>query len=329
MSARNTFAATRRSHAILNWLQDGEPVTIERVCDTFGIKYPQAREDLKLLEDLYGLATQRDGRTKVWIWPGASRAVETVATAAALELGAIALDIFKDTPYGEEITRVSQECRRRLESTQDQRLDRIANALHLRRTWLPVNAEAMLESVEDILDAIYLDQALTIKYERADGELGSYALDPRRLIWYGGRLWLQAFDQQQIKLFDLAGIQTIKRIAKPALVAGKDGATVDRPALPLPAEYFADAFGIFAQNFDACAVHLHVGGSWATYLRRYHVHPSQVNEEKDGKLHVHFTLGLCPEFKSFLMGMIPDVKVVAPRSLKTELRARAAQGAAI
>ena len=97
MGARNTFAATRRSHAILKRLRHGEGVTIEEVSQEYDIQYPQARADLKLLEELYDLGTRRDGRTKVWYMPGKDTREAVVSVAAALELGAVALDLFKDT----------------------------------------------------------------------------------------------------------------------------------------------------------------------------------------------------------------------------------------
>ncbi len=345
MAARNTFAATRRSHAILHWLQAGESVTIQRVCDVFKIQYPQAREDLKLLEDLYNLRTHREGRTKIWSWSGPERAIKTVAAAAALELGAIALDMFRNTPYGEEIDKISSECRRGLNKEHDERVGRISSALHLRRTWLPTDADGMLESVEEVLDAIYLDRLIQIDYERADGGIRSYDLIPHRLIWYGGRLWLQASDQDTYKLFDVAGIQKIRSTGK-RLSADEealdlstwDGKTQGErkptrnckgfEAIPVE-EYFANAFGIFTDNYPVASVLLSMSGSWATYFRRYRVHPSQQNHEKTDSLHVELTLGICPEFKSFLMGMIPNVQILQPRELKQELRTRAALGAAM
>lgn len=346
MAARNTFAATRRSHSILRWLQAGELVTIQRVCDVFKIQYPQAREDLKLLEELYDLSTHRDGRTKMWSWSGPERAIKTVAAAAALELGAIALDMFRDTPYGEEIDKISRECRRGLNKEHDKRVERLSSALHLRRTWLPTDADGMLESIEEVLDAIYLDRLVHIDYERADGGIRSYELIPHRLIWYGGRLWLQASDQGKFKLFDVAGIQKIRGGAKrlsscDGLTSGElkgktggngkdepNGHDVDFGLIPVE-EYFVNAFGIFTENYPVATVRLSMSGSWATYFRRYRIHPSQQNHEKNDGLHVQLTLGICPEFKSFLMGMIPHVQILEPRELKYELRERAVLGASM
>jgi predicted DNA-binding transcriptional regulator YafY len=318
MSARNTFAATRRSHAILKWLQNGEDVIIQRVIDNFGIKYPQAREDLKLLEELYGLSTHRDGRVKVWTWAGFDPDYVSVATAAALELGSIALDLFRETPYRSEIERLADHCRNRVGETQRTRLDRVSNALHLRRTWLPADEEAMADSIESILDAVFKGRRLAMVYQRADGDVRHYVMMPRKLIWYEGRLWLLSRHEEQMKLFDVAGIESLEEVSAPAK---------DQPSIPEddPADddeldaYFENAFGIYAQNYPVADIHLEISGAWANYLRRYRVHPSQSVEEGPNSLNVHFRMGLCPEFKSFVLGMIPSVKVRAPAELAEEL----------
>jgi hypothetical protein len=314
MSARNTFAATRRSHQILKWLKDGDGVTIQRVIDNFGIKYPQAREDLKLLEELYDLRTFRDGRIKVWAWKGFDPEYVTVATAAALEFGGVALDLFRDTPYYDEIERLSEHCRQRVGKKQQSRLDRISRVLHLRRTWLPFHEGRLKEHVEAILDAVFLDRGLAIKYERSDGEMGHYVLNPRQLVWYQGRLWLLGEHEQTAKLFDVAGIEHLN------LLDADEQGNAGEPMLPEDLEaLFKHSFGIYTSNYPCQSVHLEVRGSWANYLKRYRLHPSQQNELNGETLHVHFEIGVCPEFRSFVLGMIPDVRVHEPQGLRDDL----------
>ena len=320
MSARNTFAATRRSHAILDWLRGGEDVTIQRVIDNFGIKYPQAREDLKLLEELYGLSTHRDGRVKVWTWSGFDPEYVSVATAAALEFGSIALDLFADTPYRDEIDRLSKHCHGRVGSSQAERLERISSALHLRRTWLPADEKRMSEHLESILDAVFKGRRLAMVYERSDGEVRHYVARPHKLVWYQGRLWLLARHEGQTKLFDVAGIETLEEVQS---AVGQEAHSLADGGEAIQADlddYFTDAFGIYAQNYPVADIHLEVTGSWATYLRRYRVHPSQRLDDGQNSLHVHFHMGLCPEFKSFVLGMVPQVVVHTPLELAEELR---------
>ncbi len=312
---RNTFAATRRSHTILDWLQKGEDVTIQRICEEFAIQYPQARADLKLLEDLYGLSTYRDGRTKVWKWSTVSPHI-TFATAAALEFGGIALDIFQGTPYGEEIDRIAAYCRDRVGRGQSDRLDRLSTALHLRRTWLPADPERMVEHIESVLDSFQLNKPVELIYERnADGKVQTYKVYPRNLIWYNGRLWLMAHHDAQDKTFDLASIARIKILRKEESVQLTE---LD------PEEHFKHSFGIFAGSYEVSPILLEVSGTWANYMRRYRLHPSQeIKEMGDGRLRVGFKMGVCPEFKSFVISLIPHVKVILPEDLRDELYDRA------
>lgn len=315
MPPRNTFAATRRSHHILEWLQKGEDVTIQRICDEFGIQYPQARADLKLLEELYGLSTYRDGRTKVWKWSTVSPHI-TFATAAALEFGGIALDIFQGTPYGEEIDRIAAYCRERVGRGQTTRLDRLSTSLHLRRTWLPADPERLVDAIEYILDAFQLGKPIEFVYERnTDAKVQTYKAYPRNLIWYNGRLWLLAHHEQQDKTFDIAAIGRMRILRK------EDSIDLDELD---PEEHFKNAFGIFAGSYEPKPVLLEVSGPWANYLRRYRLHPSQeIKDLGNGSLRVGFKMGVCPEFKTFIVSMIPHVRVILPEDLREELYVRA------
>lgn len=318
MAPRNTFAATRRSHHILDWLQKGEDVTIQRICDEFGIQYPQARADLKLLEEVYGLATYRDGRTKVWKWSMVSPHV-TFATAAALEFGGIALDIFQGTPYGEEIDRIAAYCRERVGRGQVSRLDRLSTSLHLRRTWLPSDPEKLVDQIEVILDSFQMNKPIEFVYERnTDGKVQTYKAYPHNLIWYNGRLWLLAHHDGHDKTFDVAAITRIK-------ILRKDD-SIELEQLD-PDEHFQNSFGIFGgDGFDIKPILFEVTGSWANYLRRYQLHPSQeIKELGDGRLRVGYKMAVCPEFKSFLISMIPNVRVILPEELRLDLYSRAQQ----
>ena len=347
MAPRNTFAASRRSHEILKWLKSGREVRIDDIVEAFGIQYPQARADLKLLEELYGLSTHRDGRVKVWTWSGLDSDYIDVATVASLELGAIALDIFKDTPYGNEIQRLAGYCRKRVPEGHQPRLERLSEALHLRRNWLPVESEAILEQLEAILNALYVDEArwLLGEYERADGETGEYLVLPRRLVWYQGRLWLLALEGEDLKLFDVAGFVSLERyrasehgvshlegtaegdkpLGAPTHPAELEGGELDAFLAELdddPEEFFDEAFGIYAGSYPVESIHLEVRGHWRNYLRRYRIHGSQTNEPNEESLHVYLEMGICPEFKSFVLGMVPDVRVHQPDSLREELAER-------
>ena len=346
MGPRNSFTASRRSHQILDWLKRGKEVKIEDVVDEFDIQYPQARADLKFLEEIYELPTHRDGRKKVWSWPGLDSDHIDVATVSALELGAVSLDIFRGTQYGEDIERLKDYCRERVPENHQPRLEQLSDAVHMRRTWLPTDPDAILEHIESSLDALFVNKAqwLVGTYERSDGRVGDYLLYPRRLVWYHGRLWLLALDDDALKLFDVAGFESLERYR--AAEHGVELIERDREeggedVRPHPAElseeklqnylagfddepeaYFEDAFGIYAGNYPVESIHLEVRGRWQNYLSRYRLHQTQRNEPDEDSLHVYFEMAVCPEFRSFVLGMIPDVQVHAPEGLRDDLHNR-------
>lgn len=390
MAPRNTFAATRRSHTILKWLKNGRDVRIDDVSDEFGIEYAQARADLKLLEKEYNLQTGRDGRIKVWRWSEFDPEHINVATAASLELGAIAIDLFKDTMYGESIDDFADYCREQLPAEQRGDVDRLSRSLHLRRTWLPTDRGQVEHYLESVLDSLN-KHWLIGRYQTADGDRGDYLMFPRQLIWYHGRLWLLAHNEDELKLFDLAGFEDLEIsyaweesadlreqfasfLEEFGPLAGVDdvtssledaaedeatdngendgGAEADAVAefqseaeldaairrrwIPSepgeivdgedadPSEYFDNSFGIYAQTHPTRDIHLEVSGSWKSYFERYRMHPTQENtqSEEGDTLHVKFRMDVCPEFKSFVLGMIPEVTVHEPDELREELRER-------
>jgi len=342
--SRNTFAASRRSHRILKWLQNGERVGIRDVMEEFGIQYPQARADLKLLEELYNLETEREGRTKVWKWSGLDADYVDVATAAALELGAVSLDIFRDTPYGEAIDRVSRYCRERVPQAHRPRIDRLSRALHLRRNWNPVEAQQLLEHLEVVLNEMYVATPhwLVGRYQRADGGIGEYLLCPRYVVWYQGRLWLLAIHWTELKLFDVAGFEALERYRPsergadllrreleergaerhPAELEGEEFESFLAERDVDPESYFEHSFGIFAGAEDVERIRLLVRGPWASYLERYRIHPTQEMRSEGDALEVQLELAIDPEFESFVLGMIPDVEVRAPTRLREDLEER-------
>ena len=63
-----------------------------------------------------------------------------------------------------------------------------------------------------------------------------------------------------------------------------------------------------------------VHGRHAIALRQRAVHPSQqVSEGEDGVLNVRLRLVICPEFIGFVLGMLPDIEVIAPQVLSAKL----------
>lgn len=206
MSARNKFQASRRTHKILKQLQSGHAVTIGDVQEEFGVQYPQARDYLKLLEELYGLVTERQGRKKVWRLNAFDPANITLATAAALEYGGVALDLFRDTVYQMELEDVIRYVEQRVPENQQDRYSRLSNVLQMRRTWLPRQKEDVSEHLETLLDSVALDEPFSFVYRRSDGTVQPYVVKPGRIIWYHGRLWMLATDFEETKLFDVAGI---------------------------------------------------------------------------------------------------------------------------
>ena len=92
---RNTYSSARRLLTLARWLEQGEAVTYRRICETFGVKRAQARDDVRLLGEFYAVDRCRAGREASFVRSHRSDAPRVLARAAALEFGSAAADILE------------------------------------------------------------------------------------------------------------------------------------------------------------------------------------------------------------------------------------------
>jgi predicted DNA-binding transcriptional regulator YafY len=112
-------------------------------------------------------------------------------------------------------------------------------------------------------------------------------------------------------MFDVEGFQTIERRRRTTAPSGTDLVT-----------RFQHAFGRYT-DFPTTAVHLKLTGIAARQVRRRKFHGSQhITRDAPVEVEAQFLVGICPEFKAWLVGMSPDVEIVAPLELRAELRRR-------
>ena len=68
-------------------------------------------------------------------------------------------------------------------------------------------------------------------------------------------------------------------------------------------------------------IHLRARGAAAGVFRRRKLHASQETRAlRDGALDVRLRVAACPELRSFLLGLLPEIEVLAPAVLASDLR---------
>ena len=97
-------------------------------------------------------------------------------------------------------------------------------------------------------------------------------------------------------------------------------------AIPLREPFNADehykyAFGKYVSKDDPQTVSLLIKSNWLkTQFNKSRFSPNaEINEDKEGNTIVTLKLRLTPDFKTWLFGVLQDVKILKPESLKTEM----------
>ncbi len=89
-------------------------------------------------------------------------------------------------------------------------------------------------------------------------------------------------------------------------------------------EHYKYAFGKYVSTEDPQTITLLVKTGWLkTQFNKSRFSPAaEITEDKDGNMIVTLKLRLTPDFKTWLFGVLPDVKILKPESLKTEMLER-------
>ncbi len=309
----NSFASARSVFRILGWAEAGEPVSVTRVRAELDVSDRQARDYLALLVEIGRLKTIRRGRADEYhlVRRGKDGAA-SLSQAIGAEFAVAALGALRGTAFHEGALELVSNLRNSLPEPQGPRAVRLKSAFFAVRGSVPINPEHAAHA-ETILDAIMHGNELRATYERvSDGEVNRYLLRPISLVVHHEGLHLLARKRDgTIRMFDVEGFETIERRRRATAPSGTDLVT-----------RFRHAFGRYT-DFPATAVHLRLTGIAARQVRRRSFHESQrIVREAPTEVEVQFLVGVCPEFEAWVVGMSPDVEVIAPPGLRAELRRR-------
>ena len=89
-------------------------------------------------------------------------------------------------------------------------------------------------------------------------------------------------------------------------------------------DHYKYAFGKYVSTDDPETISLVVKSGWlkTQFNKSRFSPPAEFAEDKDGNMIVTLKLRLTPDFKTWLFGVLPDVKILKPESLKTEMLER-------
>ncbi len=140
----------------------------------------------------------------------------------------------------------------------------------------------------------------------------SYTLDPYRVVYYHGGLYLyaRAHEYGEVRTFAVERIESIELLDLNFQV----------PADFNVSEYAKGAFGIAGGK--SRGVEIAFEAAMAGYIRERVWHESQWMEERpDGSVVLRMNVAPGWELRSWIKGFLPHVRVLAPASLRKEIAA--------
>ena len=168
--------------------------------------------------------------------------------------------------------------------------------------------------------AINRRERLCLRYQRFDGAVRSYLLDPHHLVDYHGNWYLLALNRAARRMETIA-LSRCREIRE-------TGEHFTRRADFDPRGFFKDAFGI-SQAEKPWKVRLRFAQEVAAYIRERVWHPSQqLRERRDGGLEIRLETSGRKELTRWILPWMPHVRVLAPRQLWDRVQQRMRQGLA-
>ena len=160
-----------------------------------------------------------------------------------------------------------------------------------------------------ILDAFIRERRCEMRYTKPGAPASNYVVDPHRMVYADGGLYLLAFVPAygEIRTFAVERMETF---------ALTDEAFTRRP---LPAEPFAHSLGVHSGAPER--VVLEFTSDAAPYVRERDWHPSQRIQENARDGSVVLTLDVCVDYalRAWILGFGAAVRVVHPVALAQEV----------
>ena len=296
---------------LIEALESGEVLTTSLIGARLKVGPKAARAwRRRLLVDVPGCVEVKVGRELAVVQEIDQSEQQLVASAVGLHFAVEALHPLAGTPWHDALRRMA-------EARQAQIQDLRHVAEELRATFRVVPGGRAVEAREPLVRAISVAwkerRRIRIRYQKLSGEATIRTLDPLGLVLRGDHVLLIARDAQgAIRRYRLDRVLAVTTL----------DARFSRPPAETVGRDMAHRWGIW---IDAQAepeqVRLRVRDGFAVLVQHFRLHASQeLGPEREGWQEVTFHLCVCPEFKSWVLGLIPHVQVVEPESLRQELR---------
>ncbi len=305
-----------RQWKILKRIEAGQRTTGPDLAAEHGVSERTIRRDIEALQEAgFPLYDDRLQGKKIWrLVEGYQQRVSqtfTLSELSALYFGRNLMSFLSGSPFAEDLDSAFQKMRAALPEKSLPYLSRIQD-LFAARPEATKDYSHKRETVEGLVDAILHQRRVKVAYFSFHSQkTKEYLLDPYRLVYFRGGLYLYAYahEHREVRTFAVERIESLQGI----------DTGFQMPADFDVSAYARSAFGIAGGTAER--VELVFDAEVAGYIRERTWHESQqIRENEDGT--VALTMEVVPghELRAWVKGFLPNVTVVAPESLRDAIR---------
>ena len=306
-----------RQWRILKIIEAGRYTTGNDLAEQLGVTERTIRRDIEALQEAgFPLYDDRvDGR-KVWrLVEGYKQRLTqtfTMSELAALYFGKNLLSFLGGAPFAQDLESAFAKIREALPAKSLPYLARIQDLFSARPD--PCKDYSKKQDViTGLIDATLHQRRVNIAYFSFNSKkTKAYTLDPYRLVYYRGGLYLYARAEEygEVRTFAVERIQKIEVL----------DASFETPADFNVSEYARGAFGIAGGKAEA--VELAFDAEMASYIRERVWHESQdMQDRPDGSVVLKMQVTPGFELQAWIKGFLPHVQVLQPASLREQVAA--------
>jgi predicted DNA-binding transcriptional regulator YafY len=304
-----------RQWKILKTIETGRFTSAARLAAVHGVTERTIRRDIEALQEAgFPLYDDRANGKKVW------RLVEgyrqklvqgfSLSELAALYFSKNMLKFLGGSPFERDLESAFDKITEALPAKSLPFLSRIQDLFSARPDpWKDYSKKQ--DVIASLIDAtLHQRQARIAYYSASSRRSKSYEVDPYRLVYYRGGLYLyaRAHEYGEVRTFAVERVQKVEVLDQ----------GFEMPADFSPSEYARSAFGIFGGKAET--VELVFAEAIASYVRERNWHESQTLADlPDGKVRLTMEVALGFDLKAWVKGFLPQVEVVRPAALRDEI----------
>ncbi len=304
-----------RQWRILKRIEAGRYSTARDLAEEHGVTERTIRRDLEALQEAgFPLYDERADGRKIWrLVDGYKQRLSqsfTLSELAALYFGKNLMSFLGGAPFAQDLESAFEKIREALPSRSLPYLDRIQRLFATRPDPFKDYSDKQ-EVIAAVIEATLHQQQAKIDYfSFTSRRVKSYTLDPYRVVYHHGGLYLyaRAHEYAEVRTFAVERIERIELLEE----------NFEIPPDFDVAAYARGAFGIAGGEPEE--VEIEFDSAVASYIRERIWHESQtLGDAPRGGVVLRLSVAPSEELKSWVKGFIPHVRVRKPKRLAAEI----------